>query len=124
MKASDPLLNLFFFAFLSLSLFSSSCATSHHQPCTWGGEPARSQSLPTIGRRSCDQIQDESGQIVNEGKYYEWYLNDRIALVGEYKKGKKTGHWIEYSEQGDILRETYFEDGKEVPPPYVIRHKP
>lgn len=123
MKESPTSRQLFFKAslFLFTSFFLASCASSHHQPCTWGGQPARATPLSTIGKRSCDQVEDDSGQRINEGKYYEWYLNDRIALVGEYKKGKKSGRWLEYNEQGEVVSEMYFEDGKEVPPPYELK---
>jgi hypothetical protein len=111
------------FAMLALLGTSvSSCASTHAKPCTLGGQSSR--TVPTsaiIGKKSCDQIVDDSGSYVNDGKYYEWFLDDKIALVGEYKKGKKSGRWIEYDEDGKIVSQLSFEDGKELPPAYQLK---
>ena len=107
-------------AFLALPL--SSCVSTHAKPCSFGGQPARAvPSEVVIGRKSCDQIVDDSGNPLNHGKYYEWYLNDQIAIVGEYKKGKKSGRWIEYAPSGAITFQGDFEDGKDLFPAYGIK---
>ena len=122
---SLTLMKNMFYVLVSLFslLFLISCATGHPKPCSLGGQPARvTPSASVIGKRSCDQaIVDDSGAFLNDGKYYEWYLNDQIALVGEYKKGKKAGRWIEYDESGKIVSQSDFENGKEVPPSYELK---
>ncbi len=109
------------FILAPLVLLSSSCASSHAKPCTLGGQPPRVIPAALIGKKSCDQVVDESGNYLNNGKYYEWFLNEKIATVGEYKRGKKTGRWIEYDESGKILSQLDFEDGKELPPAYELQ---
>lgn len=94
-----------------------SCATSHRKPCTEGGQPSREGGVVFQGIKRCFQIKDASGQYLNDGKYYEWYSNDHIALVGEYKMGKKSGRWIEYNEKGIVKSDKYFDEGKEITPP-------
>ena len=105
---------LSFPAMAVLMLLLSACVSTHAKPCSLGGQPARAGPLTfVIGRKSCDQIADDAGNPLNHGKYYEWYLNDQIAIVGEYNKGKKSGRWLEYDENGKITFQGDFEDGKE-----------
>jgi hypothetical protein len=115
----EKVFNLVARAFLLLLLFS--CSSGPLKPCSLGGQSPRVNSTAAIGRKSCDQIMDDSGRYLNDGKYYEWYLNDQIATVGEYKKGKKSGRWIEYDESGKILSQLNFEEGKELDPSYEIK---
>jgi hypothetical protein len=91
-----------------------SCSTSSVKPCTLGGQPARDEKSQFKGIKRCYQMVNSEGQLVNHGKYYEWYNNDKLALTGEYKNGKKNGRWTEYDESGKKKNEKYFEDGKEV----------
>jgi antitoxin component YwqK of YwqJK toxin-antitoxin module len=95
-----------------------SCATSHKRPCTEGGQPAREGNIGFQGIKRCYQKEDKSGKVVNDGKYFEWYNSDKIALTGQYKLGKKVGRWIEYNEKGEKISDKYFdENGKEANPP-------
>ncbi len=101
-----------------LGIISLSCVTTHRKPCTEGGQSSRDPaSKPFKGIKRCFQVQDESGAFVNDGKYYEWFNNDKISLEGEYKMGKKVGRWVEYNEKGVKISDKYYSDGKEVPPP-------
>ncbi|MEO5970169.1 MAG: hypothetical protein ABIQ95_09595 [Bdellovibrionia bacterium] len=105
-----------------LALLLSSCASTPAKPCSLGGQPPRAgPAVAAIGKKSCYQISDDSGGYLNNGKYYEWYLNDKIAIVGEYKKGKKSGRWIEYDESGKTISQHEFENGLEVPSAYEIK---
>jgi antitoxin component YwqK of YwqJK toxin-antitoxin module len=46
------------------------------------------------------------------GKNYEKYDNGKIKLKSQFKKGKKDGDWIWYSENGQFIRgETWDEYG-------------
>jgi len=54
---------------------------------------------------------------VNDGKYFEWFPNEKLAIQGEYEKGKKTGRWIEYDENGNKISDEYFKDGKQIQRP-------
>ncbi len=99
-------------------LVLSACSFSRVKPCTSGGQPAREGESPSIGVKSCHQVIDSvTGKALNEGKYYEWYENDALALEGEYRGGKKTGRWIEYDENGQRISDRYFLEGKEVSRP-------
>jgi len=82
-----------------------------------GGQSPREEPYKFEGIKRCEQAKDSDGKIVNHGKYMEWYGNDKIAITGEYKMGKKTGRWIEYGRGGEKTSDKYFEDGKEVPRP-------
>jgi hypothetical protein len=106
---------------LVLSFLSSACSTTHVKPCTQGGQPSRTTPVANIGRKSCDQILDDGDISINHGKYYEWYLNDKIAVVGEYTRGKKTGHWVEYDEEGNVTDQFDYIDGKPQAPSYEVR---
>jgi hypothetical protein len=97
------------------------CATPRHL-CSQGGEPAHTPSAEGKSRfqgtKKCTQIFDSaSGGFVNDGKYYEWFPNEKIRVTGEYRLGKKSGRWIEYSEAGQKISDQYFENGKEVSAP-------
>ena len=94
-----------------------SCSTQSLKPCSLGGQSARDDRSTFRGIKRCYQTPDGDGRLVNNGKYFEWYNNDKIALTGQYKNGKKIGRWTEYDEQGQKVSEKYFEDGKEVPLP-------
>jgi hypothetical protein len=104
---------------ISIALFLTlvSCSTHSVKRCELGGQPARQEGVRFQGIKRCYQTVNDSGQLVNNGKYYEWYNSDQIALTGQYKNGKKIGRWIEYDKGGQKLSEKYFEDGKEVPLP-------
>ena len=95
----------------------SSCSINRTKPCTHGGQPAREPTSAFQGIKKCYQARDKFGVLLNDGKYYEWFNNDKIALTGEYKMGKKTGRWIVYDEDGKKVSDQYFEEGKEVAAP-------
>jgi hypothetical protein len=104
--------------FLLVLISLSGCVTANRHPCSEGSQPARERwGAPFKGIKKCYQAKDRLGKYVNNGKYYEWYQSDKIALVGEYKMGKKTGRWIEYDENGNKVTELFYEEGKEVPEP-------
>ncbi len=89
------------------------CSTVAHHPCQEGGEPARAGKWP--GNRKCEQTYSKvAGKHLNDGKYVDWYVNGKRALVGEYKMGKKHGGWTEYDEEGKKLWEKWYVEGKEV----------
>jgi hypothetical protein len=90
------------------------CAFVPVTPCRSGGEPARETGLELIGTRKCTQVEDEKGEQKNHGLYREWYVSEKIALIGEYAWGKKHGRWIYYDESGKKTHEKYFLSGLEV----------
>ncbi len=93
------------------------CATGHQRPCTEGGQAPRDSLVPFKGTKRCFQVKDSSGNDVNEGKYLEWYPNEKIAIIGEYHLGKKIGRWLEYDPQGNKVSDKFYEDGKEIARP-------
>jgi hypothetical protein len=109
-KATVVVFGMIFFIF-------PSCVTVRYKPCTNGGQPARDSTAPFRGTKRCYQTVDEAGYLVNHGKYLEWHANEKIAVTGEYKLGKKTGRWMEYDEKGNKVLDKYYEDGKEVVKP-------
>lgn len=101
----------------SLVVGAIACSSTPKRPCSEGGQPPREGGISFRGIKRCYQIKDSLGVYVNDGKYFEWYNSDKIALTGEYKLGKKVGRWIEYDEKGNKISDRYFDDGKEVPRP-------
>ena len=102
---------------LCILIVFTQCSGRPARPCSEGGQPPRESTVPFRGTKRCYQVKDEKGRYVNEGKYIELHLNDKIATEGEYKMGKKTGRWIEYDESGNKTSDQYFLDGKEAPHP-------
>ena len=96
-----------------------SCSGVPRRPCTHGGQSPRNSIAQGQfrGIKRCFQTRDASGEYLNHGKYFEWYNNDKISLQGEYKMGKKTGRWIEYSESGKMISDRHFEEGQEISKP-------
>ena len=67
------------------ALFLVSCSFARVRPCTSGGQPAHDTPMASIGVQKCTQVTDPvSGKIVNEGKYYEWYENEVLAVEEEF----------------------------------------
>jgi len=94
------------------------CSFAPVRPCSSGGQLAHDQPVEGVTVKKCTQVTDsETGQLVNDGLYYEWYSNDSLAVEGEYKVGKKTGRWIEYDLRGNKISDRYFLNGKEVSRP-------
>ena len=112
-----------FFLFLGPVLFFlSSCSGKPFKPCTLGGQSPHDHAHEAVdppfrGTKRCFQVQDISGNTVNDGKYFEWYLDETLATEGEYNLGKKTGRWIEYDENGEKVSDKYFDGGKEISRP-------
>ncbi|MFK5173480.1 hypothetical protein ACI3QN_13280, partial [Propionibacterium freudenreichii] len=80
-------------------------AAIRSRPCSEAGrgQSPHANSQLEAAVKKCFQLKDEKGQWVNHGKYYEWYESEKIALVGEYKMGKKHGRWIEYDRTGNRI---------------------
>lgn len=94
---------------LCASGFLLSCSTSH--PCAQGGDI--SWNPPLKGNKQCFQKKSPSGAYVNEGKYYQWHPNGKLALEGTFSDGQKEGVWIQYDPSGKKVAERYFENGVE-----------
>jgi hypothetical protein len=102
---------------LSAGLTTPGCSFVPKRPCTEAGESAREATSTFRGIKKCFQIKDPYGVWVNDGKYYEWYNSDKIALTGEYTMGKRTGHWIQFDEKGTKISTKWYVNGVEVPAP-------
>jgi hypothetical protein len=102
---------------LTLILSTAACTTGPKYPCSDGGQPAREGTQASRNIKKCRQIKDDSGKFVNDGKYFEWYPEENIALRGEYTMGKKSGRWIEYDKNGKVISDKNYVAGKEVPAP-------
>jgi hypothetical protein len=89
------------------------CVTSPSRPCTEAGEPARDKPFAQVLDRRCEQRKGPEGRFVNVGRYQEWYPGGQVALEGDYKEGKKSGKWIEWSADGKKVGERWFENGVE-----------
>ncbi len=94
-----------------LSCFAG-CSGVRARPCAEGGQAPRDGTAPFEGIKRCYQIKDPQGRMRNHGKYLEWHPNDKLALTGEYKLGKKVGRWVEYDPQGKKISDRIYEDGK------------
>ncbi|MBR9861401.1 DUF3352 domain-containing protein [bacterium] len=48
------------------------------------------------------QIEAETEDGLLDGRYKEFYINGKRKIVGKYKKGKKSGIWKFYNEEGKL----------------------
>ena len=54
-------------------------------------------------------------KIITNGKVKEYLIDKNIIIFfGEYKKGKKTGYGKEYNEEGDLIFEGNYLNGKKM----------
>lgn len=93
------------------------CSSKPFRPCSEGGQAPREDGSQFRGTKRCYQLPDSTGRYVNDGKYFEWHLNEKVAIEGEYEMGKKTGRWVEYDDSGNKISDKYFKEGKEIPRP-------
>jgi hypothetical protein len=89
-----------------------SACTSTTRPCTDAGDVSWPNSIK--GDKRCYQRRDAEGKYVNHGKYYQYHLNGKIAVEGQFEDGRKEGIWIEYNEKGDPVVKKYYEKGVEL----------
>lgn len=102
--------------FIVVMTLSIASCSSMRKPCATGGQPAREKpAVAKIDKKQCEQTVNKSGKEINHGRYREWYLNGKLALEGEYRDGQKHGKWFEYDEEGKLISERWFADGKEEP---------
>lgn len=47
-----------------------------------------------------------------DGEYVKRYPNGVIQMKGEYKNGKRHGHWLSFYQNGQVWSEGYFAMGK------------
>jgi antitoxin component YwqK of YwqJK toxin-antitoxin module len=47
-----------------------------------------------------------------DGKYREFYPNDKIFVEGQFRKGRQEGEWKYYFDNGQLNRKATFNDGK------------
>ena len=51
---------------------------------------------------------------IKHGQYYSFYENSRIKTIGNYSFGRKMGKWIDYDDEGNLLRIKTYENGQQV----------
>ena len=49
------------------------------------------------------------------GRVMEWYSNGQVRAEQNYKDGKRDGIFTEWDEQGNIIKQTTYKNGVEVP---------
>jgi len=76
------------------------------------GEPVAGAEYYKNGQKMGEVPKELDGKINGPVKYY--YENGDLRADGEYRNDKPHGIWRDYDEQGNITRERYFENGKEI----------
>lgn len=96
-----------------LLLLASSCAIGH--PCKDGGDVywVGPEGKQIKGDMRCFQTKLRDGSFVNQGNFYQWHPNGKIALEGEFKDGRKNSTWTQYDENGQKIMVKVFENGVE-----------
>jgi antitoxin component YwqK of YwqJK toxin-antitoxin module len=67
------------------------------------------------GQKSSEGIikgQDESGNIIKDGLYTEWFENGQKKLEGTFKDGERDGLYTSWNENGKKWFEEYYKDGE------------
>jgi hypothetical protein len=103
--------------FLILLIVTSclySCSTT--RPCSKGGDLFWYPEIKKEhqGTKSCKQ-QEFEGVILNHGEYKEYYRTGKLAIQGQFYKGKKEGLWTMFNENGDKVIERLYVNGTETP---------
>jgi antitoxin component YwqK of YwqJK toxin-antitoxin module len=72
--------------------------------------------LWTTKWRSDDKLisEIEYDQNLFNGKYNVYYHNGQIKETGKYSGGERVGIWYLYSEEGELLLTTVYEEGREI----------
>jgi len=103
-----------FFTFMFMMLSLNSCAIS--RPCSDLGDTH--WYPPLKGNMKCTTYQfNKNGKKEErlEGKFYQYNLEHRLVLEGQYKNGLKSGWWYQYDDQGNKIVSKFFKDGIESP---------
>jgi antitoxin component YwqK of YwqJK toxin-antitoxin module len=53
--------------------------------------------------------------ILLNGQYTEYYLNKSLKEQGTYKSGLKTGKWKSWNEDGTLIRQSSWKNGRVLP---------
>jgi hypothetical protein len=106
---------------LHMIVLGMSCNTT--RPCHEGGDT--SWDPPLKGDGFCLQREVSDGVYQNHGNYQVLDTRtQRVLLDGRFVEGKKDGVWTEYNEQGEPIREKYFEKGIEKARPPLPSNPP
>jgi len=62
------------------------------------------------GQQSCE-YQDSNGLSVKHGPFIDWYPNGRKRSEGNYERGKQTGRWVYWDENGAMTTAREYRDG-------------
>jgi hypothetical protein len=54
------------------------------------------------------EIKAETRNGLFHGDYYEFYLNGEKKVKGKYRKGRRNGRWVYYSETGDVEKKVRY----------------
>lgn len=87
----------------------SGCAQAPYRPCSQAGDLA---GLPLVqGDFRCQQRKLPDGSWVNHGIFKQLHPDGyTTALEGQFKDGVRTGKWLQYSPQGKLISELYFDE--------------
>ena len=79
-------------------------------------------SAPAWAKHQGTELEERNGlwyyQSHNDpvdGRVVEWYLNGQVRTEQNYKDGKWEGIFTEWDEQGNIIKQTTYKNGVEVP---------
>lgn len=84
------------------------------KPCTAGGDVKwYNPESPVKGTMKCDQKKLDDGKYINHGSFKEFNDDGKLVLEGQFEDGKKNGVWTQYNAKGEKIMERYFDHGIE-----------
>lgn len=92
-----------------LILSASGCAQAPYRPCSQAGDLT---GLPLVqGDFRCQQKKLSDGSWVNHGTFKQLHPDGyTTALEGQFKDGTRIGKWMQYSPEGKLMAELYFDE--------------
>lgn len=89
-------------------LINAACTSAPFRPCSQAGDLA---GLPLVqGDYRCQQRKLKDGSWINHGNFRQLHADGFTpALEGQFQDGIRTGKWKQYSPQGKLIAEFFFD---------------
>jgi hypothetical protein len=87
---------------------NTACTSAPFRPCSQAGDLA---GLPLVqGDFRCQQRQLKDGSWINHGNFRQLHADGFTpALEGQFQDGVRIGKWKQYSSQGKLIAEFFFD---------------
>jgi len=90
------------------ALSTTACTSAPFRPCSQAGDLT---GLPLVqGDFRCQQRQLKDGSWINHGTFKQLHPDGFTpALEGQFQDGIRIGKWMQYSAQGKLIAEFFFD---------------